>query len=560
MTAGNSEPVTIDPPVPDVPAPDPPAPDLPAPDATGPDVPVPDATGSPGEPGTSEVPWRRMDIRVVWVDAVIFAVSMLPGLLSVTLVNGQSRFGNWPAYIATAIGVRSSLWDLWRWYKTWYRITDERVELRTGRLIRRYRWLPRERIRSVDLTAKLRHRMARLRVVVIGSGEAQPSLELEAVSRTAAAEIRRALMRGTGTTAVNAGRPAPRETLIARLRWFWIFYNLFNIWAFIFAGLLLVGLYWTMLVFGIDLLRFVDGVVDWEALGPVRSGLVILGGLFVTGVVALAISFVKNNWRFQLVRATTDGGTVLLTRQGLLQTREVHRDDRRLRGIHVSEPLFWRWIGLAETEVISTGLAARTSGEPASSILPRTPISEVRRVAAMVFPDGYRPLEAPLRPHSRPALHRRLFWAVSVPACAAGMLAWYGVTGAIAGWAWLVAVAALPVTLVLAPIAFRALGHTVTGPYLVMRRGLNRRATAVLQRQAVAGWTVRETLVQRLLGLRTVGAITAAGARIYHLPDLAADRSAAFITEVTPDLLAEFIEVAPEPEPPPAEAPERTDG
>ncbi len=55
-----------------------------------------------------------------------------------------------------------------RWRTTQYRITPERVELHSGWLRRQRRSVPRDRIRTVDLTARLEHRLFGLSVVMHG--------------------------------------------------------------------------------------------------------------------------------------------------------------------------------------------------------------------------------------------------------------------------------------------------------------------------------------------------------------------------------------------------------
>jgi putative membrane protein len=320
-------------------------------------------------------------------------------------------------------------------------------------------------------------------------------------------------------------------------------YNLVNAWAFLVATFLLWGAYWALQVVGIDLNTWIRRVVDWEELGLGWSIVVIVGGIYAIGVVGLALNFVTENWGFRLTRTITEDGTALRTKQGLFQTREVHRDERRIRGLHIGEPLFWRWMGAADTEVISTGLSNwSVSKEPGSKILPRGPIGEARRIAALVLTDGHLPMDAPLRRHPRAALHRRLFWAILVPGSIAGLLAWLDATNVVPGHFWLFAIGLMPVTCLLAVIAYRALGHTIVGPYVVLRCGLLSRSTAALQNRAVICWTVRQSIVQRWLGLMTVSAATAAGYRFYQAPDLAADKAVTFIYDATPGWMAGFLE------------------
>ena len=96
----------------------------------------------------------------------------------------------------------SSLGGVVRWRTTRYRITGERVELHTGWLRRQRRSVPRDRIRTVDLTARLVHRVFGLSVV-----------QVSAASRLAAGELRaepRRRQQGRGRPAASRAAGPPR--------------------------------------------------------------------------------------------------------------------------------------------------------------------------------------------------------------------------------------------------------------------------------------------------------------------------------------------------------------
>ncbi|KUL55259.1 hypothetical protein ADL22_01415 [Streptomyces sp. NRRL F-4489] len=517
---------------------------------------APEHTAPAPEPPGDEVPWQRLNGRLVWVNLARLVLSTLPTVLSMVFFGtGRQLSDLWPAITATTIGMVISALDVLRWLRTRYRVTDELVEIHTGRILRVYRQVPRERIRTVDHKARLRHRMAGLRVVVISSGRSRPALRLDAVSKDKAEALRRELLRGAAPDAAGEAEAAAKagqesaaeETVLSRARWFWIFYNVINIWGMLVGGLLLWSLDSLLDLVNLDLIGPLDRLIDHLAPSRPAAWALWAGVVAVLGFCALASGFVKDNWHFRLVRRTTEDGTALVTRQGLLSTREVHRDDRRLRGIHLSQPLFWRWIGLTETSVISTGLAAWSlTSEPAAVILPRGPAAEARRVAGLVLPGPERPLEAPLRRHPLTALVRRLLWAAVCCAASAGLLAWLGATGVVPGWLWTVPLWGAPLPVLLAVVAYRTLGHTCAGRYLVMRHGVSRRETAVLRRDAVLGLKLRQSLVQRWLGLVSVGVPTAAGHRFYHAPDMTVEQFLTFAGEAAPELLAEILRPAGE--------------
>ncbi|WP_164414828.1 PH domain-containing protein [Streptomyces salinarius] len=492
-----------------------------------------------GGPARPDVPWQRLHPRLIWVNAGRFLLSLVPTYVSMRYFgDGQNVLDHWFALVTTSIGVFLSISDVVRWLRTRYRITDELVEIRTGRIMRVNRQIPRERIRTVDCKARLRHRLTGLRVVFVSSGGARRSVKLDAVTKSTAEAIQHELMRGVE----QEREEGAEETVLAEFRWVWLWYNVLNIWGVLVGGLLLWSLQHMGGLVGLDLIAFLDRVIDAVAPGPAVARALWFGVVALLGVCVLVSGFITGNWHFQLVRRATAEGTMLLTRHGMFSTREVHRDDKRLRGVHLSEPLFWRWMGLTETTVLSTGLATFSlSGEPASNILPRGPIGEARRVAALVLPDGENPLEAPLRRHPRAALYRRLWWAVAVPGALSGLLGWLGATRAVPDWTWLVPLWATPLTMLLAVVAHRSLGHTMGGRYLVLRCGLSRRRTTALQREAVLGLKLRQSVVQRWLGLVSMGVPTAAGDRYYKAPDMGTDQFTAFVGEAASEVVHEFL-------------------
>lgn len=342
----------------------------------------------------------------------------------------------------------------------------------------------------------------------------------------------------------NAPQPVDPELinreLIARFQPRWVIYNMFNIWAYILALGLGWGFSWLLGSFGIDVVGFITGVLDWKALGwgwTVLIGVIAVGAF---GAVGLGVNYFIEYWNFELTRVPGEKGTLLRTRQGLFTTREVNRDGNRMRGMQISEPVLWRWLGVSDTTVITTGLSMWSMSQPAA-ILPRAPVVVARRVAGAVLDVEPNPFELALHRHKRAALRRRLWWACVATGGVALALMWLAATNVTPTWTiWTVA-ALWPMLLLAAGIAYRALGHAVSGMYLVVRSGLVSRATTALQRSAVSTIAIRESILQRRLGLRTVSAMTAAGYGAYEAPDLDAAEALHFADQAAPGLLAPFI-------------------
>jgi putative membrane protein len=477
---------------------------------------------------------------VVAVDVLRLAISAVPGYFGIVVLGDDGPV--WPLVIASAIGALGALSDFRRWVTSRYRVTTDRVEMRSGLLVRRHRSVPRDRIRSVDSSARPLQRLMAVRVVHIGSGEPGTSFTLDALDHPSADRLQQEL---TAPAPEAASAAADARTVIARWDRRWILYNALRFWAPLSVAGPLFGAYWFLRPFGVDLLQTARGLIDFGALGAAGTVVLGLAVMYPLGAVAAGLTFALENWRFELSRAGTAPATALVTRRGLFSTRTVQRDDQRIRGLAHREPFAVRWLRLTETRVLTTGLG-RSGGEaPAATVLPRMPLADARVLAPAILPDGSRPLEAPLLRHPRGALTRRLLLAMGWPALAAAALLVLGRTGAVpSGWWWL-PLTLLPLTLIWAVAAYRALGHALSGPYLVVRSGGLSRDTVALQSRAVIGWTVEQSLLQRRGRRMTVGIATAAGDRHYTAPDAGADQALAFISGATPQLAAQFLEPAP---------------
>jgi putative membrane protein len=487
-------------------------------------------------PTVTEEPWRRLSIRVVYLDLIRVAMSAATGYLGVVLRDEPV----WPLIAAAGAALLRALLDLKRWRTTRYRITAQRVEMRTGWLARKHRMVARDRIRSVDSSARLLPRLLGLQTVHIGSGESGSSFELDGLDRGHAARLQQDLMPGPApdTTLDTTPEPEPAvpETVIARLRRGWVPLNAVTLWSVFAVAGPLFGLYWLLRPLGVDLLQVGRDWVDTES-----RVLAVLLVAYPLGVAVTTVTFLLDYGNFALVRRGTPPDTVLVTRRGLLTTRTVQRTDARLRGIAFEEPLVWRWLRLTRTSVISTGL--RSGGESTTGgILPRIRRDEARELAARILPDGSRPLEAALHRHPRGALVRRLGWAVYGPALASATLLAFGATGAVPGRWWPLPLLLVPLTVPAAVVAYRSLGHGLSGRYLVIRRGVLNRRTVALQRRAVIGWTFEQSILQRLGGRMSVGVATAAGERHYTAPDASVEQALAFGYGATPDLTRHIVD------------------
>ena len=141
-------------------------------------------------------------------------------LIGVFLFGATQGGGGAVAGIA-ALGIPVAI-GVVRYLTTSYRIADGRIELQRGLFNRQRLSTPLDRVRTVDLTASVVHRVLRLSTVGIGTGTAgtDDRLELDALATTDAAVPSRPAARRRRSARRGRGRRAPATSYrLRRSRW-----------------------------------------------------------------------------------------------------------------------------------------------------------------------------------------------------------------------------------------------------------------------------------------------------------------------------------------------------
>ncbi|MFF9348482.1 PH domain-containing protein [Streptomyces sp. NPDC014734] len=509
----------------------------------------PGSADGPGPAAAEAADWRRLDRRTVLASALLTAGVAVGAAVPAALgLSGRFGFGTAVAWVLSGAIVLiggAAAGDWVRWRRTRYRIGAERVELHTGLLLLKKRSLARERVRSVDLTAHPLQRVLGLVTVRIGTGEhsGDSTLELDPVSRAEGERLRRALLERTSTATAGTHREGELAALDPR----WIRYAPVSFVAPALGGAAVGAVMQVSDWFGAQ-----GKVIGWvgdrfrdTALPTVI--LVLVAAVVAAGVVGALGLWVEMWWNYRLEREP--GGTLRI-RRGLLTSRSVSIEERRLRGVDLVEPLGVRLFGAARVDAITTGLAKDDEEQHGdhNTLLPAAPRPFADTVAAAVLRETVSPTGAALTGHPLAARGRRVRRSLGAVAVPVAVLAVTGLllTPVLLWTALGCAVVGLPVGLFLARDAYRGLGHGLSGDYLVVRSGTVRRSTAALERAGVIGWTVRQTYFQRRAGVLDIIATTAAGSGAYTAHDADADEGLAFAARAVPDLLEPFLERAAE--------------
>jgi len=361
-----------------------------------------DRPAAPNDAG-SDTGWLRLSPRSLVVRPLTDLARLLPLLAGLLILHSRTGSSLIWGVVASVVAVVTGLVH---WVTTRYRITDERVYVRRGLLSTKLLSVARDRIRTVDVTAHLLHRVLGVCRVSIGTGRndfrSGESFHLDGLTRADAESLRGLLLAGrpVGTDEASdpaeqrpeqaAQKPAPaaaeQGSEIAALRLSWLR----------FAPLTLTGLVVLGVLFGsvLQISNATDGnlarsgpvrliVSDFAALDIVQRVLVGAAVAVVGYVLIALIGYVAVYWNFRLAEFGVD--TVRVTR-GLLSLRATTISLNRLRGVEISEPLLLRAARGARCIAITTGLhIGRGAEHEGSVLLPPAPREVATEVTATLL-------------------------------------------------------------------------------------------------------------------------------------------------------------------------------
>jgi putative membrane protein len=446
------------------------------------------------------------------------------------------------AFGAVVVASAIAAWADWmHWKHTTYRVTAERVELRYAWIMRTLRTVPRDRVRTVDLTASPLHRLFGLAALKIGTGQQSSEtshLTLDPIGKETAEQLRRELLRRADFTPEETS--APEGPGLATLDWRWLRYAPISVTTPILGAAAFGAVMQVSEWFNLQgsVFSFVGGVFGGLPVFWLIVVLVVIG--IVVGVIGSLLLFTEMWYGYRLYR---EEGNLVMTR-GMLATRSLSLERRRLRGVEVIEPLGARMAGAARIDVIATGMRQEREDERTDpkTILPAAPFPVARAVAAEVLGSDAATATA-VTGHPRAALWRRVRWALYLVLGFVAVLAVLGflLTEVLLHIAWISAVVLLPAGVFLAFESYRNLGHGLAEEHLVARYGVGSRRTAALLRSGVIGWTISSSPFQRRAGLVTVKATTAANSGAYPVYDVGVDEGLRLADEAVPGLLTPFL-------------------
>ncbi|WP_285731366.1 PH domain-containing protein [Nocardiopsis sp. ATB16-24] len=483
---------------------------------------------------------------------VVGPINQLRGLL-LPIVAGLV-LGGFNAWVLAATGVTVVallVGGFVAWQTTRYEVGEDRLEIRRGLVRRSQRTIPLERVRGVDVTSTLLHRLLGVAVVrieaasgAVGAGE---DGKLDAVETAEADRLRRVLLhrKAVLTGEGPESRPDPSEERTETdphgvepaggdgtvthftMPHSWYLYGALSLGYLLTPFVVLATLFGMVQQTAGELAT--DYLVDWVTASD-RGFLTVLAAVLVGVLVLLmpvfaVISYSLTHWGFTLKER--DGS--LVAERGLFTRRSVTLEKRRIRGYELLDNPLERTRGAVRLRAIVTGLGDAANRAVLLPTGRRARVEQVVDRALALF-------RGVLRRHPRAALYRRLTRSVGpfvlvLVVSLAMEVTWLAWVSAFLG------VLGIP----LGVDRYRSLGHGYDGERVSVRSGSLRRQQATVERSAVIGWRWTQTLFQRRSGLADLQVTVGAGLGGYTAQDASLAASVAFAGRVTPEMVRPFL-------------------
>ena len=169
---------------------------------------------TPGPEMRRDAEWQRLDPRMLLVHPIREVIRFLPVLIVVVVASTAAGGEQWQL-IGVAIPIALGLL---RYLTTSFRINSGRIELKRGLLNRHVFSTPVDRVRTVDLTSSLIHRLLGLTKVRIGTGTASTSdedrIDLDGLPLDRARALRAELLRTSTPDDELAAEQAPERDVV----------------------------------------------------------------------------------------------------------------------------------------------------------------------------------------------------------------------------------------------------------------------------------------------------------------------------------------------------------
>lgn len=417
-------------------------------------------------------------------------------LLLIAVAQAGSRRWLWPAMLLLLI--LFIVYGVLYWLRYVFYLSEQELRLEYGVLIRKRRYIPLERIQSVQLSAGILQRifgLVKVQVETAGAGR-EAEFVLAAIPQQQAEELREILQASGNICSQAEEVPAAIEYKLSTRALLLLASTSNGIGVAISALLVLVS----------QLDDFFSQLDIWVTIGQYAEGLItgrislLILAFIILILLAWLISLVGSIIRFAGFHLIREGENIKISR-GLLEKQQLTLPIKRIQAIRIVEGVLRQPFAMVSVQVVSISNSANAKGE-GNVLFPLLPRYQLYHFLQEVVPE----FAMTINMQGLPVRARRRYLTVTVlPALAIAILAAVYVP-----WGYLTFII-VPLAAWLGNVQYKAAGWQLTEDKLLLRSRILGRVTAIIPRRRVQSLDMLQNIWQKRLKLTTLRAAVASG-------------------------------------------------
>lgn len=425
--------------------------------------------------------------------------SLLQALLPLFLIAvAQAGSRKWFLLAIPVLLIIFIIYGVLYWLRYVFYLSEKELRLEYGVLIRKQRYIPFERIQSVQISAGILQRMfglVKVQVETAGGGS-KAEFVLAALSRTKAEALREILQSGRDLPDQAEEIPAALEYRLSARSLLLLASTSNGIGVALSAMLVVVS--------QVD--DFFSKLHIWVRIGEYAENLaagktsMVILAVIILLLLAWLMSLVGTFIRFAGFRLVREGENIIVSR-GLLEKQQLTLPIKRIQAIRVVEGVLRQPFGMVSVQVVSISNSASAKGEGnvLFPLLPRARLDHFLQEMVPEFALTINILELPVR------ARRRYLMVNTLPALFIASLA-----AIFLPWGYL-AFIIVPLAVWLGYAQYKAAGWQLDADQLLFRTRVLGRVTTIIPHRRIQSLDMSQHFFQQRLNLTTLRIAVASG-------------------------------------------------
>ncbi|UOR13297.1 PH domain-containing protein [Halobacillus amylolyticus] len=423
-------------------------------------------------------------------------------IIAIFFLNGNQGDGflSWlPLLLSASFLVLILIAGIVKWFRFTYRVQEGELRIEYGLFFRKKRYIPMDRIQSLNFSEGILHRPLQLVKVSIetagSSGIQEAEAELTAIKRSEAKRLediiyQRKQERPSVEEQVEGRGDGSDRSLVYRMTMRNLIIMALTSGG---AGVVISG----VVVFFSQIIEFLPvGTIYEEVVGWLQVGVLIVGLIALLIVlIAYGISIILTVLRFGKFSVFIDGEDLIITR-GLLEKKQITIPLNRIQGIRVEENIIRQPLGFATVSIISAGGSIKGDAEQQFRILPLIKRNQIKAVMESILPQY--DLDVTLkRPPKRAQMSylARCIWFPVIIAIVASLFFWP---------MGLFSLLTVPIFIGVGVLNYRDAGWNVRDKQLTLSYRFMTKQTYVMKKHRIQSSRCSQSILQKRVGLSSV--------------------------------------------------------